>query len=963
MALYRLKTIRLVNFHNFVDHTIAVLGHLFLVGDNASGKTTVLDAVQWVLSGGQDLEFNAAARVSGSREEGRTLHGAVQRRDSERGVINTARAVTYAALELEDEEGGPALSIGMGAELAHPEAQIATWGFMREGPLSEVPLLVPAEVPGALRPAKKEELRDALGKDRVYFQVGRYRDVLADKLTAGEHYFSRLTDFWRISKAYKQIAAQTQDHSQLLRKMLPKPDEEAFLKVSRGMEALAQIEDSLGGLREQLDYLRGLREHQLSVDRAREEVARYTFLKTLKERDLLSETLARQDSGLAAIRTEQERLGELVGQARAAVASREAELQDLRRQDREGLLEKRIELERDSKEAEAAAAAQEKAVKAANMEIARAAKALVEARRVFTQALSQWAVRCSALGPPLQEESKQAFLRTLAAGTRGADPESAWAQADLISLHTEVLAAQGERLSSMRGLAQTHSQEEAALAAARTSLAELDRATEEQPDLPGYAACLRRLSETQLRFQPLYALLEKSPAADENDFRDLEALLGERVLGAIVPEPEDAAEITRVVLAEFPGIAVIRTDLPAGDLGDHWLGRLLSHEGCPAEAAAYLSKVCGTPEKPSAMLMERGIAEDRGARLKLARRPFPLLGLTERRSVRRKRSEEARESVSRLERLLSQSAAAMAKEEWESERQGRFLSELSAAREGTLNSLAEDCREKARAEDRLRERHRLAKDDAARRSERTRRLLERLEALRRRLAAEGLQNLDELLTQRVNALRSATDGLETGLRNEAGAIQKERSLQDERSRTESSLTQAQRHVDDRAAALAPLVEEKHRADLERYVLDVRQGRQFKDRIENIEERRRAAERAGDLAEAGVKQGISDMRYSGRFGFNYDPAGNLILDRRGEPLDGPDDSVCVEERGGSGDAQRHEAIDQQRPLHLAGDDQRKVLRLLDDDAARVRCKWVVGDDMVCALPASVNRRPRLSAADH
>jgi len=72
---------------------------------------------------------------------------------------------------------------------------------------------------------------------------------------------------------------------------------------------------------------------------------------------------------------------------------------------------------------------------------------------------------------------------------------------------------------------------------------------------------------------------------------------------------------------------------------------------------------------------------------------------------------------------------------------------------------------------------------------------------------------------------------------------------------------------------------------------------------------------------------------------------------------------VEERGGSGDAQRHEAIDQQRPLHLAGDDQREVLRLLDDDAARVRCKWVVGDDMVCALPGSVNRRPRLSAADH
>ncbi|NCB40660.1 MAG: hypothetical protein EOM80_18010, partial [Erysipelotrichia bacterium] len=38
-----LKRIRLLNFHNFLDETITLNGHLFLLGGNGSGKTTILD--------------------------------------------------------------------------------------------------------------------------------------------------------------------------------------------------------------------------------------------------------------------------------------------------------------------------------------------------------------------------------------------------------------------------------------------------------------------------------------------------------------------------------------------------------------------------------------------------------------------------------------------------------------------------------------------------------------------------------------------------------------------------------------------------------------------------------------------------------------------------------------------------------------------------------------------------------
>ncbi|MDD3000096.1 MAG: ATP-binding protein, partial [Candidatus Riflebacteria bacterium] len=69
-----LKRIRLLNFHNFLDETITLNGHLFLLGGNGSGKTTILDSVHFALTaGGQRMELNSAARMGEhARNLGRT---------------------------------------------------------------------------------------------------------------------------------------------------------------------------------------------------------------------------------------------------------------------------------------------------------------------------------------------------------------------------------------------------------------------------------------------------------------------------------------------------------------------------------------------------------------------------------------------------------------------------------------------------------------------------------------------------------------------------------------------------------------------------------------------------------------------------------------------------------------------------------------------------------------------------
>ncbi len=63
-----LTRIRLVNWHLFENTTINCQGRTYFIGINGAGKSTILDAVQFALVGGQrDVRFNQAALSGGKR--------------------------------------------------------------------------------------------------------------------------------------------------------------------------------------------------------------------------------------------------------------------------------------------------------------------------------------------------------------------------------------------------------------------------------------------------------------------------------------------------------------------------------------------------------------------------------------------------------------------------------------------------------------------------------------------------------------------------------------------------------------------------------------------------------------------------------------------------------------------------------------------------------------------------------
>ena len=63
----QLTRIRLINWHLFENTTITCQGSTYFIGVNGAGKSTILDAIQFALVGGQrDVKYNRAA-MSGSR--------------------------------------------------------------------------------------------------------------------------------------------------------------------------------------------------------------------------------------------------------------------------------------------------------------------------------------------------------------------------------------------------------------------------------------------------------------------------------------------------------------------------------------------------------------------------------------------------------------------------------------------------------------------------------------------------------------------------------------------------------------------------------------------------------------------------------------------------------------------------------------------------------------------------------
>ncbi|ADL50603.1 ATP-binding protein [Clostridium cellulovorans] len=173
MMMKKLCRIRLINWHYFVNETINVSGSFLISGENTAGKSTILDAIQLVLTT-NNRKFNTAANEKSNRD----LKGYVRCKtgNENKSYIRMNSVITYVALEFYEEKTGKYFTLGVKIDSPDEESKLTTKWFREECKLEELSFLKDG------RPATAEEFRRKDKKVQLISQVSEAKARFAQRL-------------------------------------------------------------------------------------------------------------------------------------------------------------------------------------------------------------------------------------------------------------------------------------------------------------------------------------------------------------------------------------------------------------------------------------------------------------------------------------------------------------------------------------------------------------------------------------------------------------------------------------------------------------------------------------------------------------------------------------------------------------------------------------------------------------
>lgn len=561
MNFYRIIKVRLVNFHNFVNETIEIRdgGHLFMLGDNGSGKTTVLDAIHYVLTAGDSMEFNSAARVAGAKQgNGRSIHGVVMRYNIEKGSLNPNGGTTYAALEIAGRNNRP-VSICIGVSTHSMEENVERWGVIKECPVRELPLTY--EKNGKTCVTTMNELKHAVGASCFYRQINSYAEELASRFFADRETFRDVCKFIATGKAYREIASRTSDYHQLFRELLQEPPRDVFEEVITQLKSLEESRQDLDKLRNKFGFVQTLDSLQSNVQNARIDSAAMRW----QERNLAArECQAGYDIATEHRSAEEHRLAELTEDAtrlKNVLDADELRRIELCQKDAEGLVLKerqaanlsecaRINHEQSKRKLVIAQQAHEEAIE----KLRNVREGLCKQVQHFMRSLQN-----SGRGLPF---STSALSSVLEDAQKSDAPECDLAELPVLDLRT---SADELMQTVSRQLALTEERCEGLLrrrAAIEADMKERQLRGEAMPLVKGFSQAQRLLQQRMINAVPLYEKLVPASGVSPRELAALEQLLGDAVLATWVTDDTSANDVRNLIFREYPeqGLAVISED-------------------------------------------------------------------------------------------------------------------------------------------------------------------------------------------------------------------------------------------------------------------------------------------------------------------------------------------------------------------------------------------------------------------
>ena len=907
-ASFHIRRIRLLNFHNLVDETLTVRRNLFLIGDNQSGKTTVLDAVHFAVSAGVEMEFNAAARFGPRTETGRSLASIVLRYDLERDVALRGPSVMYAVLEIADDTGA-AHTFGAGAFATSLDAQPDVWGFVARGKSLDDLALCGEETDGSgvvhRRPRDRQELEEQLGRGAV-FDKGRYRTAVAQLLFRDRDAYERALELVAAGKAYREMVARARNLDDLFIGLLPPPAETEFEEVRSAPRAIEGIRSDLADLDAELGVMRLVIEKLQEARRETEKIARYEFVGAELAHRLAAAELELAQKAAETARIAAERAEKAKERAANDVATQDIALQALRASEGANLLAREEEsrhyvaeakgevtrataevasrtaeskhAHEDASKADVALDAAKSAASVALQSIAEAAREHLDDAAVVTVGMLANAIAALEPGRP---PNRPAIERPVESLTRRFE-DAQRATADLAAV------AEGDA-RRLRGEAD----------ATLNEANEVRRRAEVLPDLPGFSKLLSALEAQAGRAVPLYRLFGLRPTAPESLGAGIECLLGPRILGAIVVPPEEHASARALVLAHGGGAEVVDPSefaLAGGSASAGTLpASLIDAASSPLMdiARKYMERVAGDVRVLS-QSEARGDAEravwsdghiyERGAESRVEPAAPRFLGAEAR--ARAAAEEEARLRV-RAEQLNA--AAKRSDDEASARRQVAAALRVTVSLLGTCapTPLIGVVVAAESARGRVRERESAARS-AGERLARDQEKLSKLVARHKEIAAA-------VASAGVADLRSRIARMEAGVQK---AREAEKKAIDEasRQRTEADQSASKEEVASKAAtaaseqaqvrreALLPLVESRFRSDIEDYAFRIMRGNQI--RAENVADIVAEADRARVRAFQWLdsSDGLRNERLWQKYAFRVNETEREIRDQTGRPVE-------------------------------------------------------------------------------
>ena len=173
MMMKKLCRIKLINWHYFVNETINVNGSFLISGENTAGKSTILDAIQLVLTT-NNRKFNTAANEKSSRD----LKGYVRCKtgNEDSTYIRTGSVITYVALEFYEEKTAKYFTLGVKIDSPDEESKLTTKWFGEECRLEDLSFLTGG------RPSTAEEFRKNDKKVQLISQISEAKSRFGRRL-------------------------------------------------------------------------------------------------------------------------------------------------------------------------------------------------------------------------------------------------------------------------------------------------------------------------------------------------------------------------------------------------------------------------------------------------------------------------------------------------------------------------------------------------------------------------------------------------------------------------------------------------------------------------------------------------------------------------------------------------------------------------------------------------------------